>query len=161
MSHSRPTRNAPIEMGNDAGVVDQCIDLIETIDSVVHQPPYILFIAHIGRNGDRFGIEIANFSERLVHAFEIAVGKNDFCARFCERMRGMTANPFGATRDDHYFTVHELPPYKFLLTLFYFSCPSLQYSSTPGFSLTEWSDGVEERWNYRVEGFFTLLSPRP
>src|SRR6185436_4326367 len=72
--------------------------------------------------------------ERLVHAFEIAVGKNESCACFCERMRGMTANPFGAARDDYYFSLHELPSVQISIDSFLFLmpiAPVLQVSVCP------------------------------
>src|SRR5690349_1686888 len=107
MAYAGPTRNAPVEMRYDPGVVDQGIDLVEAVDGFMHEPAHVFFIAHIRRNRDGFDIEIPNFAKRFVHPFEIGICENNFCSCFCERVRGVTANPFGATRDDHDFTLHE------------------------------------------------------
>ena len=85
IAHTRPARNAPVEMRYDAGVVDQGIDLAEAVGDVVNQPAHVFLVAHVGGYGDGFAIELLKLAERFVHTFGVGVGENDFRACFGER----------------------------------------------------------------------------
>src|SRR5688500_2362408 len=128
IAHARPTRDAPIEMRHNAGVVDQGIDLTEATHSLMHQPAHIFFIAHIGRNRDRFAAYILNLAERLVHALHIRVGEHDLrtCLRY--RLCCMPADSLGAARDDNNSAVHSSSP-KFDSIPILSNTPWLQYSN--------------------------------
>ena len=57
IAHSRPARDAPIEVRHDAGVVDQRVDLAETVGDFVNQLAHVFLVAHVGGHGERFGAD--------------------------------------------------------------------------------------------------------
>ena len=46
---ARPTRDAPVKVGNDTSVVDQHVDLTVAIDDLVNHPAHLVLVAHVRR----------------------------------------------------------------------------------------------------------------
>jgi hypothetical protein len=92
-------------VGNDAGVVDQHVDLTVAIHDLMNHAAYLVLVAHVRGQGPRLEFEIAQFAQGFVQSFYVYVNDNHSAAGLSESVRSVTTNSLSPARNDNDFSL--------------------------------------------------------
>ena len=105
-----PARDAPCEVRHDGGVIDQDVNLAETVHRLVDHLLRFVFVPDVDANRERFG-QLFKFAGCPTSSFLVEIRDDNLSLLFSERSGRVTPNALcTAGNDDDFILQHDSPP---------------------------------------------------